>query len=68
MSRPASEAAQFKAFLFRLPPDLLDYLRDEAAASGRPLNTQVIWMLDYLRRHPVTLEAPRPRRRQPTPA
>lgn len=62
MSRPASEAAQFKAFLFRLPPDLLDYIRDEAAASGRPLNTQVVWMLEHLRRHPVELKPPQKRR------
>lgn len=62
MSRPASDAAQFKAFLFRLPPDLLEYLRDEAASSGRPLNTQVVWMLEHLREHPVTLKPPRKQR------
>jgi hypothetical protein len=59
MSRPTSEAADFKAMLFRLPPHLEAYIRDEAAAHGRPLNTQVVWMLEHLRQHPVDLKPPR---------
>jgi hypothetical protein len=66
MSRPASDSAQYKAFLFRLPPDLLAYIRDEAAASGRPLNTQVVWMLEHLRQHPVDLKPPRKQRERET--
>ena len=78
MARQKSDAAEFIPFPTRFPKDLLDYIRDEAAASGRPINTQVIWMLEYLRQHPVELKPPRkqsetppprvPKRRTPTPA
>ena len=62
MSRPTSEAADFKAMLFRLPPHLEEFLRDEAAASGRPLNTQLIWILEHFYTHPVKLKPPQKRR------
>ena len=63
--RPPSDAAEFIPFPTRFPKDLLDYIRDEAAASGRPINTQVIWMLEYLRQHPIELKPPQKQREQP---
>lgn len=63
MARPKTEAADFTQTILRLPADLLEYIRDEADAKGRPVNTQFIWMLEHLRRHPVELEPPGPRRK-----
>jgi hypothetical protein len=58
MSQDKATATPLRAYPIRFPPDLLEYLRTEAAAVGRPLNTQVVWMLEYLRRHPVPLAPP----------
>ena len=65
MARQKSESADFIPFPTRFPKDLLDYIRDEAAASGRPVNTQVIWMLENLRQHPVDLKPPQKQREHP---
>jgi hypothetical protein len=65
MARQKSDAAEFVPFPTRFPKDLLDYIRDEAAASGRPINTQVVWMLEYLRQHPVDLKPPQKHSEKP---
>lgn len=46
MPREKTAAADFVAFPVRLPPDLLDFIRDQAAEDRRPVNTQIIMLLE----------------------
>lgn len=45
MPRPKTEAADYERLTIRLPKDVLDTLRRKAGKIGRPLNTQVVRML-----------------------
>lgn len=46
MARPKTEAAEFVAFPIRLPRELLELIKEQAYEVGRPVNTQIIRMLE----------------------
>jgi hypothetical protein len=56
MGRPKTPAADYEPVCLRLPPDLLDTVRDFVAETGVPLNTA---MIQFLRRGVETPPPPR---------
>lgn len=50
MGRPKTAASEYERVSVRLPPELLAGVRGEADESGRPLNTEIMFLLrDALR-------------------
>lgn len=47
MSRPKTEAADYKRLTLRLPAELLETLQAQAAASRRTMNTHTVCVLEY---------------------
>jgi hypothetical protein len=64
MARPRTEASEFVAFPIRLPKPLLDLIKEQAFDVGRPINTQIVRMLESdIKRIRKELKSPEVRRR-----
>ena len=66
--RPASDAAEFIPFPTRFPKDMLDAIKAMAAAGRRPINNQILMLIEHALAHSETPPARVQKRRTPTPA
>jgi hypothetical protein len=51
MARQKSDAAEFIPFPTRFPKDMLDAIKALAAAGRRPINNQIIMLLEHALAH-----------------
>ena len=65
MPRPKTEAADYERLTLRLPKDVMEALRQAAAAAHRPLNTHAILLLRQILALNNQLPEERQRRERP---
>jgi predicted HicB family RNase H-like nuclease len=65
MPRPKTEAADYERLTLRLPKDVMEALRQAAAAAHRPLNTHTILLLRHMLGLQPQPAAERQRRERP---
>lgn len=68
MARQKSDAAEFIPFPTRFPKDMLDAIKALAAAGRRPINNQILMLIEQALAQSDTPPARVHKRRTPTPA
>ena len=67
MARPASAAAAFIPFPTRFPKDILDAIKAMAAQGRRPINEQILILIEQALAQSEVPPARGQKRRTPTP-